>query len=218
MVARIKKDGEWKYLAYSGTVGDELVLLLAETGEVEWTQNPIVYADEIPSWATGHVGFVASRALFVGNEKNQYLPYVKLSLGQIVTVMAKLDLDDLSRYTGDDRYGKDKWYSWPMMWAQDRDIIAAGSNPTANTPREDVAVAFYNYIEYKGIELPVKNEGVTFGDADDITPANLAKLTDIVKWGIMTGDGKNFNPQKDITRSELAAVFLNLINAVLKAG
>ena len=214
--AKINTADGRKYLPYSAVVDGELVILLAQTGEVTWEDNPIAYTDEIPDWATGHVGFVASRALFVGNEKNEYMPYVTLTLGQIVKVMAKLDLDDLSVYKDDERYGKDKWYSRPMMWAEDNGIVAAGSDPTMNTPREDVAVAFYNYILNKGVELSVKNEGVTFGDAAGISEAKLDAVTDIVAWGIMTGDGTNFNPAADITRAELAAVFSNLINAMLK--
>ena len=223
MVAKL--DG--KYLPYSVTIDEKLIMLLAGTGQVVWTQNPVKYTDEIPFWATGHIGFVGARELFVGDEKGQYMPYVKLSLGQIVTVMAKLDLDDLSVYKDDSRYGGNKWYSRPMMWAEDNGIVKPGSDPTVNTPREDVAVAFYNYIVYKKAELPVKaeNKDIVFEDASGITEANREKVSSIVKWGIMTGERKKdaagiekyyFNPQKDITRSELAAVFSNLINAMLK--
>ena len=72
--------------------------------------------------------------------------------------------------------------------------------------REDVAFMLGNVIKAYGVDL--KSQPITINDnISDFAKDNFKFLAEI---GILKGDGKSFNPQKEITKAEISVMLYNL--------
>ena len=120
------------------------------------------------------------------------------------------DLTDGNYYTG--------YTQWAYL-SGILDGVASGSfNPLANVTREEMAIMIYNYVAKYGVKLKTVNEQTSF--ADDYNISSQAKRTAIYalqQWGVLngTGDG-NCAPKGTVTRSQVAQIFMNLLEAKKK--
>ena len=74
--------------------------------------------------------------------------------------------------------------------------------------REDVAFMIGNVIKAYDVELDSKP--ITINDnISEFAKENFQLLAEL---GVLKGDGKNFNPQKNVTKAELAVILYNLTN------
>jgi hypothetical protein len=103
-----------------------------------------------------------------------------------------------------------------VEWAADMGIVTGiGNNmfaPNANVTREQMAVMLYNYINFKGISLPVNNIPAAFADEGEISSWAINAVKSIQAAGIISGrPGNLFDPQATATRAEVATIFARFI-------
>ena len=111
----------------------------------------------------------------------------------------------------DDVTEKD-WFKDAVIWCIDKEIMSEISKnkfiPEKYVTREELICALYRYNNLPETEEnPIDN----FYDCESIS----ADATDAFNWaineGILLGDDKNcLNPQKNLTRAELAAILVRI--------
>ena len=108
-------------------------------------------------------------------------------------------------------------YADAITWTVENGIFAGDGKdkfgPDDPITREQLAVIFYRYADYKGYDLTVKGNPDTFKDADKIT--DYAKKA-AMQWAIGSGlmkekSGNLLDPQGTATRAEIAAMLHRFI-------
>lgn len=191
------------------------------------------------SWYAGAVDYVSEAGLFAGVGNGRFDPSGSMSRAMMVQVLANatdnyrkedftvggfvgtgLNLFEPLPY--DDVNEEKTWYGPPIRWATMYGMVSGKGNrrfvPFGAVTREETAVMLYRYAQKT--ENNVSHRGTSvkkFTDAGSIS--SWAK--DAVDWaaenGILKGypDG-SLQPQRTITRSEAAMIFLNAKDAVKK--
>ncbi len=78
--------------------------------------------------------------------------------------------------------------------------------------REDVAFIIGNVIKAYNIELPTKSIALK----ENVSKFALNNFQFLVNLEIIKGDGKSYNPKKQVTKAELSVILYNLTNLYAK--
>ena len=108
------------------------------------------------------------------------------------------------------------WYYSAVLWAHQNGIVAGYGDGTYHpgdpVTREQLAVMFYNYANYKGYDLSATSDLSGFTDAGTISDWALPAMRWAVGSGLMNGYGDGtLNPQGTATRAHLATMLHNFI-------
>ncbi len=162
-------------------------LYLKENKEIDLYSD--VPETEPAYWANESIYYFKALGIFEDTEK--FNPNKTVTYGEVKSILASLlGLDN----TNLDEYGiinnnENKTY-------KDTDILK----------REDIALMIGNIIKGYGVEIEIKDVPVN----DNVSIFAKDNFEYLVKIGILKGDGKGFNPQKDITRAEFSVILYNL--------
>src|SRR5690606_19371050 len=113
-----------------------------------------------------------------------------------------------------------QWYTAAVEWAAENGIVNGISadlfDPHASLTREQMLVILYNYMNYKGYEIPL-SETQAFADENAISTWAYQAVKALQGIDIVTGKGHNlFDPKGTATRAEVATVFVRLIEYLAK--
>ncbi len=181
----------------------------------------IPYEDLLNDWYAAAVEFVSARDLFSGVGNNRFDPKGTMTKAMFVSVIARLDdaFVKIYRNTAFTDVDLNAWYGQNIAWAENKKLISGKDdlfNPNDAITREEMAVILAKYLEYKDIELPVVNE-VPFIDMDAVSYEAKTAVADMKKYGLIAGIGGNlYAPKQDATREQVAYIFMNLIQTILK--
>lgn len=64
------------------------------------------------------------------------------------------------------------------------------------------------------IESDMTKKEIVFDDTDQISEYASESISRLAKAGIISGDGKNFNPKMNATRAEAAKIIYLTLNAI----
>lgn len=196
----VRADGTREIIKTSVLTKDGIKFLAKENVTVKLVNNSKTFSDVPQShWAAEYVQFATSRELFNGTGANTFSPETDMSRAMLVTVLARLD--------GQDVTGGAEWYSKAADWAKAKGI-SDGTDLQSNITREALAVMLYRYAG----KPTAKQMEKTFSDSESIS----AWATDAISWCVNTGilNGKNGNlldPQGSATRAEVAAMLMRFV-------
>ncbi|WP_250278127.1 bifunctional metallophosphatase/5'-nucleotidase [[Clostridium] colinum] len=163
------------------------LLYLKEDKEVNlYTDIP----DTQPAyWASESIYYF--KALGIFDDSNKFYPNNTVTYGEFKTILQKLlglENNNLEEYGIVENKANKKY--------KDTDLLK----------REDVALMVGNIVKLYGVEIESKN--ITINDnVSDFAKENFKFLAEI---GLLKGDGKSFNPQKEVTKAELSLILYNL--------
>lgn len=138
---------------------------------------------------------------------------ILLGLGRIEEKFGEIEELDIEVF----KDLKDKPYGNIAAWAKEEGIIKGYLDgqfkPENKVTREELATMIGRYINYKNI--PTTKMYVVFDDIDDISDWAMYGVQTLGNAGMIEGreDGK-FYPQDDITRGEIAKIFVKLTELV----
>ena len=176
-------------------------------------------------WFFEAVSFVSSRALFIGVGDGLFMPKGTMTRGMFLTVLARLDGADLSKYKVSPYSDTDikLWYGQSVAWAAEAKIIDSGILsgcepgtflPGSEVKREEMAAMFANYIKYKNLPLKA-GKTPEFADIGEASAWAREPINAMRSLGIINGIGDNlYNPKGAASRAEVAQIFKNLIYAI----
>ncbi len=209
-----------KYDAATGTVS----FITTHFSRYAVAYKPVSFNDVSGSdWFVSAVDFVASRELFSGMGNNDFASASAMNRAMFVTVLARLDGDDLNAYVTSVFSDVDinEWYGKSIAWATSNSIVSGVENgmfaPNREITREEMAVMLYNYMKYKGITVPDTGNNTPFNDSDKVSVWAQDAVAEMKRLGLIGGvGGNNYAPKDTANRASVATIFMNFINALLK--
>ena len=183
------------------------------------TGNPFtdVHPDD---WFYDHVMFVYGNGLMNGTSATTFSPNEAATRAQVAVIFYRMAgspaVTGDSPFTDVENGPGTAWYYNAVLWAHQNGIVAGYGDGTYHpgdpVTREQLAVMFYNYANYKGYDLSATSDLSGFTDAGKISDWALPAMRWAVGSGLMNGYGDGtLNPQGTATRAQLAAMLHNFI-------
>ncbi|WP_224753793.1 S-layer homology domain-containing protein [Paenibacillus terricola] len=178
--------------------------------------NP--YKDvNIDNWFYSYVNSANTFGLFNGTTSTTFSPGASMTRAMFVQVLANLENVNSSDYTSS-RFSDvtdGQWYTAAVEWAAESGIVnginADRFDPNSTISREQMLVILYNYMKYKGYEIP-ESQSKSFADESKISSWALEAVKALQGIGIVSGKpGNLFDPTATATRAEVAAVFVRFV-------
>jgi len=188
--------------------------------------------DIVGHWAEEDIAWVLEMGLFNGTSADTFSPNGTMTRGMFVTVLGRyagIDPDDFEDWYLPELYedvDADVYYAPYINWAT-RHGISGGTgkgcfSPDAPITREQMATLLVRFANCYGYAFEPIREDVpaSFDDEASISAFALEAVSIMRECGIITGKGNSnggldFDPQALAVRSECAAVFHRLMNAMI---
>lgn len=164
-------------------------------------------------WYAPAVSYVTQRGLFSGVSDTQFAPSQSMTRGMLVSVLYRFNG---TSHTGTSPFAdvsSDAWYGNAVSWAYENNLVSGVSDTSfaPNTPitREQAAVMLARYLKFSGIAM--ESGTPDFHDAASISGYAKESVGAMQKAGLLSGDNAgNFHPDAQITRAEIASIFMRL--------
>lgn len=196
----------------------------APVGSLENFKEKVSYADGIFSdvkaddWFSANASAAYELGLMNGTGGGRFSPANSLTLGEAVTLAARLHS---IYYTGKDefpRYDGGNWYDPYVDYAREKDIISENFSFDLPATREEFVHILAAALPGEAL-LPV-TDAVTFADASRVIYNGDVRL--LQRAGVISGipeDGRlYFRPGNTISRAEVAAVITRMAKPGLRKG
>lgn len=164
-------------------------------------------------WYAPAVSYVTQRGLFSGVSETQFAPSQSMTRGMLVSVLYRFNG---ASHTGSSPFAdvsNNAWYGNAVSWAYANNLVSGVSDTSfaPNTPitREQAAVMLARYLKFSGVAL--ENGTPDFQDTASISRYAKESVGAMQKAGLLSGDNEgNFRPDAQITRAEIASIFMRL--------
>lgn len=174
------------------------------------------------NWHYSYVNSAYTYGLFNGTTSTTFSPSTSMTRSMFVQVLANLENVNSSSYTSS-RFSDltdGQWYTAAVEWAAESGIVnginADRFDPNSPMTREQMLMVLYNYMKYKGYEIPA-SQSKSFADESEISPWALEAVQALQGIGIVSGKpGNLFDPTATATRAEVAAVFVRFVEYLAK--
>lgn len=168
-------------------------------------------------WFYSYVNSAYTYNLFNGTTSTSFSPSTGMTRAMFVQILANLEnvkqTDSASSRYSDVTDGQ--WYTAAVEWAAEKGIVnglnANLFDPNSPMTREQMLVILYNYMQYKGYQIP-ESQSKSFTDESEISSWALEAVKVMRSNGIVLGNSDNlFAPKATATRSEAATLFVRFI-------
>lgn len=196
-----------------------MLLGLATTSALAVNADQFVDVEE-SDWFYPYVQYVAEKDYMNGVSEDEFAPKVEMSRAMFATVLYRLD--DPAKASGESKFvdvPAGTWYTEAVNWAAANEIVnGVGDNkfaPASPITREQMCTMMARFVTYWAEQnkktIKDKNAEKAFPDAGLISAYAKDAVKQCQMWGLMEGDENgNFNPLKNATRAEVAAVIQRL--------
>ncbi|TCN00555.1 putative peptidase [Paenibacillus sp. BK033] len=173
-------------------------------------------------WFYSYVNFAYTYSLFNGTASTTFSPGTSMTRAMFVQVLANLENVNRSGYTSS-RFSDvtdGQWYTAAVEWAAESGIVNGINvdlfDPNSPLTREQMLVILYNFMKYKGYEIP-ESQSNSFADESEISSWALKAVQALQGIGIVSGKPNNlFDPNATATRAEVATIFVRFVEYLAK--
>lgn len=221
----LDEDGNKIYVTVSAVRDGVLYFNAPVSGKYFFVDNNIDFKDTESHWAEPYIKFMVARGLFLGTGENNFAPNETMTRAMFVTVLHRLagQLKPKNPVKFQD-IPEGTWYEKAVAWASENGIVNGISQnsfaPNELLTREEMCALIARYARFIGIAFDAGDaEGKTdsFIDADAISGWATDDVAFCKAMGIVTGLPDNsFAPKSDSNRGENCAVFMRLIELLIK--
>ncbi len=185
------------------------------------TSNSELYDDINGHWGRVAIDAVSYKGLFQGVAERTFGPEIPMTRAMAVAVLGRLegvDVKDLHSKISD--VSETAYYDGYLAWAIENKIVEDVKDdkfrPNDVITREEIAIYIANYMDYKKYKVS-DLFSASFGDITDLPIASKLAIEKLYNAGIMQGVGGNsFAPANSTTRAQMAQIFYNLYNFMMK--
>lgn len=184
------------------------------------TPSALPFTDVLPQhWFYEDVKWAYDEGWMVGVSDTLFAPDSMVSQAIIVTVLARMQNIDLTRYDGISYEGipTGMWYTNAAIWAKQAGLLSdTVFTEDAPTPRSQMAVMLVKYMQSIGVDTSLSMTTVTFDDADQMTQAENDAFQVLYHYHIFKGvGGLQMQPEGTTSRAQFAAL-IHRINDFVK--
>ncbi len=169
----------------------------------DWFYDAVAYAN--------YYGYVD------GNE-NMFKPFDNFSRATFVTLIWKLEGNPVANGAlnfSDVPAGL--WYTDAVYWAAEQGIVTGtgnGFNPSKLISRQEMITMLYNYLQYKGYDIPAYQVSV-YEDGDSVDAWAESAVKELADAGVLNGFVEDIlNPEQNANRAELAQLFMDFLRLI----
>ena len=195
--------------------------LSGNIGVQEEADSP--FTDVLPGdWFYNDVMFVWKNGLMDGTGAVTFSPDAPITRAQVALIFFRLagspEVTGDNPFTDVENSPATAWYYDAALWAHQRGIVAGYADHTWHpgdpVSREQLAVMFRNYANYRGYDLTAADDLSGYVDAGEVS--EWAKES--VRWAADRGmmNGRNsavLNPTGIVTRAQAAAMLCRFIES-----
>ena len=181
------------------------------------------FTDVLPGdWFYNDVMFAWENGLMDGTGAVTFSPNVPITRAQVALIFFRLagspEVTGDNPFTDVENSPATAWYYDAALWAHQRGIVAGYADHTWHpgdpVSREQLAVMFRNYANYRGYDLTAADNLSGYADAGEVS--EWAKES--VRWAADRGmmNGRNsavLNPTGIVTRAQAAAMLCRFIES-----
>lgn len=172
-------------------------------------------------WYYNSVKYVYDRNIIVGATETLFRPNNKLSRGNLVTILWRMEGSPIVNATNKftDIKASDYYYE-AVKWAASKKIVNGYSEtkfaPNNNITREQLAVMLNNYAKYKNKNVNKTVDLSKFEDSKRVSSYAIPAVQWAIASKIISGkqEGKKIDPQGSASRAEAAAMIQNYCNYI----
>lgn len=175
------------------------------------------------AWYMNYADYAIRNRFFTGAEGSEFEPERELTRGEAVAVLGRvhekisgeeIPADVKSSYSD---VKKRKNYSRYVAWAEESDLLGAYTEafePERGITREEMALFFYNYINFMGIHREF--EPLEYGDADEASPDAQEAIRELAHYDLFRCEDCDENglgllhPKEVVLRGEATSLFVKL--------
>lgn len=181
--------------------------------ETGWAENP--FWDVADSdWFCPAVQYVYENGLMVGTGSTTFGPNEKITRGQVVAILYRMEGSPVVAQTGEKFTDVDSsaYYADAIAWASNIGIMSGYGQgiygPNVPMPLEQVVAVLYRYAQYKGWDVSVGADTniLSYADAQEISEYAIPAFQWACGAGVIAGDGERLNPGVVATRAQLAQI------------
>lgn len=174
-------------------------------------------------WFYAAVQYAAANGFFSGTSATTFSPNGTMTRGMFVTVLARMAGVKAADYSaaanGFTDVSPDAYFAPFVTWAAQYGITGGTGegtfSPNALITRQQMAVFFVKYFETMGVDYATgANITTQPGDLDQVADWAKDAVLKLWKQGLLSGDGKNFDPNGDASRAQAAALCRSTDKAV----
>lgn len=194
------------------------------TAAQQTTAKAASFADvKETDWFYAAVQYAAANGFFSGTSATTFSPDGTMTRGMFVTVLARMAGVKAADYSAADNgftdVSPDAYYAPFVTWAAQYGITGGTGegtfSPNALITRQQMAVFFVKYFETMGVDYATgANITTQPGDLDQVADWAKDAVLKLWKQGLLSGDGKNFDPTGDASRAQAAALCRSTDKAV----
>ena len=176
-----------------------------------------LYSDvpETPGWRYDAITYVTDHGIMNGlSGTGRFAPDEPMTRAMFATVVYRIAGSPSAYFNSkfpDVPFGN--YYSVPISWASDKNIVRGHSNTglfgtMENVTREDLVTMIYRYAQYKGIKTNDQKSLENYVDESQVSGYARVAMQWAVAKGIISGRSgtKRLDPKGDATRVECAAI------------
>lgn len=181
------------------------------------------------AWYAPAVEYVASSGIMSGVGSNRFEPESNVTRGMIVQMLYNLEGRPVGAAdSGFSDVAPGAWYSSAVNWAASKDIVGGYGNgrfgPEDSVTREQTAVMLRKYGKYKNYNTFYKSvlemwSLRNYPDSDDISSWAFDSMDWALSKKILSGfDDGSIRPNETATRAQIAQIFRNYVENIVKKG
>ena len=170
-------------------------------------------------WYLDGINYCLDKGYMSGTSETQFGTFSPFTRAMFVTVLAKIDGVDLSRYdkTLDGLPFTDvkenAYYIRALKWAYEKGYTTGTGKTTFGTnsavTREQLATFLYNYTKKKGYDVSASDDLAAFTDAGKISKWALTGVKWAVASGLISGTSDTaLSPKSTATRAQIATIIM----------
>ena len=154
-----------------------------------------------------------------GTSSTTYSPAKTITRAQFAVMIARA-LNVTSTEAVQFKDVKGKWYAKEVQALADLGIVT-GTNATTFNPnkvltRQQAAAMIYRMLEYKGYKATTKASDLNYKDSAKVSAYAKQAFAELQALEIMIGDKGNIEPQKKLTRGQMAKVLNRSLQVINK--
>ncbi len=171
-------------------------------------------------WFYEAVAYAYENGMMNGVAEDRFAPASNLTRGMITQVLYNLEGNPPAGSGSFTDVADGQWYADAVNWAAANDIVGGYGNgkfgPENNITREQMAQILYNYAIFKGYDVSAQGDLSAFSDGAKTSDWALTAMQWAVGTGLLQGYNGTLNPTGTATRAEVAQIFMNFCENIVK--
>lgn len=177
------------------------------------------------SWFMSEVAYCVRQGYVSGMSDTTFVPNGNLTRAQYLTLLAKFDGVDLTKYestnAGFTDVKIDHWFNEVVCWAVENEYTSGIGNgkfgPNNNITRAQLARFFYVYTQKKGKDTSDRADISGFEDSGKVQDWAIEPVKWAVSTGLITGiSSTTLAPNATATRAQAARIFMIYANTAFE--